>query len=575
MAELFENHCDLLWSLKRSITESFKAIEGIREKRITLKWNKKLSIADIVIPAFTRICFTDPSSIGEDPGTQAIVEDILNCLLKIKFIKHCELASNGHLLLKLDRTSVSRAVVKTVVNKGNQFGAVSAENSASAIMNFSLVWTSYGGDQENLNLDQMRTVLVGEHAWKLLQAYGLSVTSLPCMHNSQFQPGSGHDLIFSSKIEPWTNKNVVEKMKELDKMLKTCKYVRQDDLANSSKSEGSQGKQGTSDAQSGGFGCELECCSENMFFDLEEFQTEPNQIAQIEAKKVPLCFSLIKDVAKLELAVNKVSSTDMLIHVTSCRKTFSQKQVCLVWNFVAENPPAKKQVFFTHGLVTLYKDGAKVHNKLDAMDLLRVRESQLRESYVLKYGDKVEGHGWEASIKQMALSVVKLEVLSISPNSEVKIDLCETSREFRQATFVLYNCARLSKLFQNFDENVKNGVYPQLPPVDEVDFSLLREEDEWELLISFIATFPTIVKDTVPTLAATSQSFVIHTNKICCFLFSLSHKFSSYYGRVHILGESRTHLFPTMFARLYLMKALQQIFQNCLELLNVSYLTQM
>ncbi|KAK2571071.1 hypothetical protein P5673_003624 [Acropora cervicornis] len=94
----------------------------------------------------------------------------------------------------------------------------------------------------------------------------------------------------------------------------------------------------------------------------------------------------------------------------------------------------------------------------------------------------------------MALSVVKLEVLSISPNSE----------------------------------------------------------DEWELLISFIATFPTIVKDTVPTLAATSQSFVIHTNK-----------------------ESRTHLFPTMFARLYLMKALQQIFQNCLELLNVSYLTQM
>lgn len=110
------------------------------------------------------------------------------------------------------------------------------------------------------------------------------------------------------------------------------------------------------------------------------------------------------------------------------------------------------------------------------MELLRVRESQLRESYVLKYGDKVEGHGWEASIKQMALSVVKLEVLSISPNSEVKIDLCETSREFRQATFVLYNCARLSKLFQNFDENVKNGVYPQLPPVDEVDFNLLREE---------------------------------------------------------------------------------------------------
>ena len=82
------------------------------------------------------------------------------------------MASNGHLLLKLDKTLVSRAVVKTVVNKGNQFGAVSAENSASAMMNFSLFWTSYGGDQRNLNLDQMRTVLVGEHAQKLLQANG-------------------------------------------------------------------------------------------------------------------------------------------------------------------------------------------------------------------------------------------------------------------------------------------------------------------------------------------------------------------------------------------------------------------
>lgn len=252
-----------------------------------------------------------------------------------------------------------------------------------------------------------------------------------------------------------------------------------------------------------------------------------------------------------------------------------QEQVGTVWDFVSNSPLAKKQVFFTHGLVTLNNDGGKVHDKLDAMGLLRLRESQLRKSYVLKYGDKVEGHGWEASIKQMAVSVLKLEILSVAPNSELKINVCETSREFRQATFVLYNCARLSKLFQNFEENVNNGVYPNLPPVDEVDFSLLRDEAEWELLLHFIASFPAITKDTVPTLTTKSQSFTIHTNKICCFLFSLSHKFSSYYGRVHILGESRSHLFPTMFARLYLMKALQKILHHCLELLSISSLTQM
>jgi len=211
----------------------------------------------------------------------------------------------------------------------------------------------------------------------------------------------------------------------------------------------------------------------------------------------------------------------------------------------------------------------------DVNSLNRVRENQLRESYVLKYGDKVEGHGWETSIRQMAVAAVKLEILSVAPNSEVKINICESSREFRQATFVLYNCARLAKLFQNFEQNVQKGVYPPLPPVKDVDFNLLRDEGEWQLTVNFILAFPSVVKEAVPKTTAKSQSIIIHTNKICCFLFNLSHTFSSYYGRVHILGESRHHLFPTMFARLHLMKAIQQIFLNCLKLMNVNSLTQM
>lgn len=55
------------------------------------------------------------------------------------------------------------------------------------------------------------------------------------------------------------------------------------------------------------------------------------------------------------------------------------------------------------------------------------------------------------------LIIMTLLAKTLLNEFQVKIDLCETSREFRQATFVLYNCARLSKLFQNFDENVKNG----------------------------------------------------------------------------------------------------------------------
>jgi len=40
----------------------------------------------------------------------------------------------------------------------------------------------------------------------------------------------------------------------------------------------------------------------------------------------------------------------------------------------------------------------------------------------------------------------------------------------------LYNCARLAKLFQNFEENVHKGIYPALPPVNDVDFNLLHDQ---------------------------------------------------------------------------------------------------
>ena len=35
--------------------------------------------------------------------------------------------------------------------------------------------------------------------------------------------------------------------------------------------------------------------------------------------------------------------------------------------------------------------------------------------------------------------------------------MSESSGEFRQATFVMYNCARLAKLFENFEKNVLKG----------------------------------------------------------------------------------------------------------------------
>lgn len=55
---------------------------------------------------------------------------------------------------------------------------------------------------------------------------------------------------------------------------------------------------------------------------------------------------------------------------------------------------------------------------------------------------------------------------------QIKIDISETSREFRQATFVLYNCARLAKLFANFEENVQKGENKMFYLLEMINVSL-------------------------------------------------------------------------------------------------------
>ncbi|KAL9959243.1 hypothetical protein ACROYT_G032550 [Oculina patagonica] len=561
---------DLLPYLKRLFCEALRTVNGLDQSRMdsfSLKLNKKLAHGELIIPAFVRNCLGDVDR--DKVEFQSMCDKIIDCISTVQFVKHCQLTSAGHLLLSLKKAEVMRAVLKNVVSKTDQYGRSTGENAQSVLLNPSILLRSHDGDQDHLNLDQLRTVLICEHTKELLEANSTVVKLTPgdvCemeheneLRNIQSVQETCHlfspSCFTTSKTGTWTDRDLTIKAKELYELLKSRKYSKQSD-----ESAESTGTQVTNNTHS--CSCADDCDCKDSDFNFDVFTLDVDEFCQDSKQfKVTLSGSLLKDVAKLDLAGKNAANADMVLHVTSCRRTFTQQQI--------------RTFYLNHGLITVYNDKEKIQGHLNAVDLLRIREKQLRESYILKYGDKVEGHGWDISIRQMAVAAIKLEILSPAPNSEVRINLCETSREFRQATFVLYNCARLAKLFHNFDENVQKGVYPALPPVTEVDFNLLRDQAEWELTLNFIVAFPSVVKEAVPETTTKTHNFTIHTNKICCFLFNLSHKFSSYYGRVHILGESRQHLFPTMFARLYLMKALQQIFLNCLQLLNVSSLTQM
>ena len=59
-----------------------------------------------------------------------------------------------------------------------------------------------------------------------------------------------------------------------------------------------------------------------------------------------------------------------------------------------------------------------------------------------------------------------LQVKLDTSDSGVKLDGC----------FVMYNCARMTTLLEQFQRNVDRGEYPPLPPVEGVDFSVLTDK---------------------------------------------------------------------------------------------------
>lgn len=44
------------------------------------------------------------------------------------------------------------------------------------------------------------------------------------------------------------------------------------------------------------------------------------------------------------------------------------------------------------------------------------------------------------------------------------------------AIFIMYNYSRLNAIIHEYEDRVQKKFYPSLPPVDSVDFSVLKEE---------------------------------------------------------------------------------------------------
>ncbi|KAJ1069418.1 hypothetical protein K5549_017322, partial [Capra hircus] len=277
--------------------------------------------------------------------------------------------------------------------------------------------------------------------------------------------------------------------------------------------------------------------------------------------------------SSLGLAVAPDAGADsyVVLHVVSCEEEFQQQKLDLLWwKLDHQAPLTQKHLVCGPVKVT----GAP--SILTAPEYYELRHAQVCKVSSLKHGKDLEQDpAWMEIFRVLSVATIKFEMLSTAPQSQLLLALADSSistKGSKSGTFVMYNCARLATLFEGYTCSVEQGLYPTFPPVSSLDFSLLRDEGEWLLLFNSILPFPDLLRQTAAlTLPCPTPGLHVaaRTETVCKFLVQLSMDFSSYYNRVHILGEPRPHLFGQMFARLQLLRAVREVLHTGLAMLGL------
>ncbi|NXY66392.1 DALD3 protein, partial [Callaeas wilsoni] len=268
------------------------------------------------------------------------------------------------------------------------------------------------------------------------------------------------------------------------------------------------------------------------------------------------------------------SSCCSIVHVVNCEEEFQQQQLDVLWRILDPGAHTALQKHLVCGPVKVTNPSSP----LGADQYFQLRKRQMYEASVIKYGELAQDEAWTEVIDTLTVAAIRFEMLSTAHRSQITLDLENNSistKGTKSGAFVMYNCARLATLFDTFQRAVERGTYPPLPPVSELNFSCLREEGEWLLLFNYLLPFPEVLQQAAQ-LPPPSKGIRItaNTETVCKFLIQLSMDFSSYYNRVHILGEPFPHLFDQMFARLQLLGAVRDVFHSALATLHLPPLSQ-
>lgn len=459
------------------------------------------------------------------------------------------------LRIRVDRAAAFRSVL------GEQRGLEdylkpSTHREASVVVNCPALHTKTNAPTaQSLSLGQLRTILLADHMGALLRRQGFLVSFCPKLPEDSdivsFLGTLGVD--WPTVPSSWTNEDREQRtMAELEK----CLYRDHE----AEKVRRPSGGRRESDSA--------------VRVNLTRVVQEQGLMGYDPS--IGTCTvqqESVSHLAQLELAASDCTvSPATVIHVTSCQDEFRQQQVAMLW---MASGAAHSQRFLVCGPVKT--PGAQ----LTAAQYLQLRRDQMKEASEMKYGDQVEGQSWDDIIRVMTSATVRFELLSTVHTSPVTLDVHRegsvSTKGPRGGVFVMYNCARLHTLFDSYERGVEKGLYPEIPEGSELDFSALKEEGEWLLLFNYLIPFSELLDQSgqVVECEGGGARLNVKTEQMCKFLVSLSKDFSSYYNRVHVLGEPLPHLFNQMFCRLYLLRALRELYHSALETLNLPPVRQL
>ncbi|XP_074100607.1 DALR anticodon-binding domain-containing protein 3 [Cotesia typhae] len=210
---------------------------------------------------------------------------------------------------------------------------------------------------------------------------------------------------------------------------------------------------------------------------------------------------------------------------------------------------------------------------LSYFQYLEQKMKLVREANDSRPVDEIE----DQQLEMIAQAVITFEFISVKPSHpcfiKVDSDADKAGTCNRGGTFVLYNLARITKILDKFQYQVDAGKYPKLWDIDKVDLHLLDSEEEWNLIYNYIYDYPFILKRIIEIEA--NGHCKIHPQLLIAFLLNLCQKFSNYYRRCRILTDGRSQLLQEMMRRIYLLKALQIVFTNALEILSITPISRM